>query len=805
MFEFPYTQALLKLMKMSLARKIITILFCTPLFLYQVNAQPLKNTAQDVQAFPLKDVQLLPGIFKDAQQTDLAYMLALSTDRLLSPFLREAGFTPKDSSYGNWENTGLDGQTAGHYLSALANMYAATGNKEVFRRLNYMIDWLDSCQRKNGDGYVGGVPGGKKMWAEIESGRIRANSFSLNGKWVPWYNMHKLFAGLVDAYKIAGIPKAKLVVVKLADWSMNLTRNLTDAQMEQMLAAEQGGINEALANVAGITGDKKYLDLARRFSHRKILGPLMKGVDSLNGLHANTQIPKVVGFERISELSGEPDWGNAAKFFWQTVVDHRSVSVGGNSVSEHFNPAKNFASMIESREGIESCNSYNMLRLTKDLFLKQPQVKYIDYYERTTYNHILSTQNPEGGFVYFTPMRPRHYRVYSQPQNDFWCCVGTGLENHGKYGELIYAHQGDNIFVNLFIPSKLTWKEKGMTLVQNTKFPFEEGSQIKMQLQKPKQFLVRIRYPQWVAQGGLKLMVNNKPVAIDATPGTYATINRTWRNGDVISVQLPMHIEAESLPDGSPWVSFVHGPIVLAAVTDTTDLIGEKADASRMGHVARGPLYSVNEAPVLVTNQKDPAAEVTATNTGALTFQAANAIYPAKYKQLKLVPFFQVHNSRYMLYWPVTTPEGLQKKQQEIKEKEQATMALEKLTVDKVIAGEQQPETEHNFKGENTESGMNNDRHYRHARGWFSYELKDAGKEAKSISVTYYGTDGGRTFDIFLNDVLLQTVTLENKGSTFYDVKYAIPEALKNSTFTLRFAARNNSMAGGVYEVRLLK
>jgi uncharacterized protein len=788
-----------------IVRKIACILSFTCLCFVNTIGQPINNTSSTVQAFPLQYVKLLPGVFKDAQQTDLKYILELKPDRLLAPFLREAGFTPKDSSYGNWENTGLDGHTAGHYLSALANMYAATDNKEVKQRLEYMIDWLDSCQQKNGDGYVGGVPGGKKMWAEIKEGKIRSNAFSLNSKWVPWYNMHKLYAGLVDAYIIAGVPKAKTIVVKLADWAQDLTQNLSDEQMQRMLAAEQGGINESLANVAAITGDNKYVELARRFSHKRILGPLMKGVDSLNGLHANTQIPKVIGYQRISELSGDPAWSNAAQFFWQTVVQNRSVSLGGNSVSEHFNPAANFSSMIESREGVESCNSYNMLRLTKDLFLQNPQAKYMDYYERTTYNHILSTQHPNGGFVYFTPMRPRHYRVYSQPQNDFWCCVGTGLENHGKYGELIYAHKGDDLYINLFMSSQLTWKEKGITATQNTQFPFEESSTIKLQLKTPKTFAVFIRNPHWVNQGEFGVMVNNKPVVVNAMPGSYATIRRTWKSGDVITVKLPMHTEAEKLPDGSAWVSFVHGPIVLAAATDTTGLVGEWADASRMSHVASGPMYSLNEAPVIVTSAKSLSGEVASINNSKLIFKAPENVYPATYKNLQLKPFFAVHNTRYMLYWPVSTPDELQKKQQEIKDREQALIALEKQTIDKVIAGEQQPETEHNFKGEQTESGIYNDRHYRHARGWFSYDLKNPSKEAKSISVTYAGGDGGRSFDILVNGTLLQTVTLERKNTSFYQVSYPIPEALNNTAFTIRFAARSGSMAGGVYEVRLLK
>lgn len=295
-----------------------------------------------LKLFPLSSVRLLESPFKQAQETDRKYMLALNPDRLLAPYLREAGIEPKAKSYGNWESSGLDGHIGGHYLSALSNMYAATGNKELLQRLNYMIDWLDKCQQKNGNGYVGGIPGGKAMWQEIAQGKIDAEAFSLNKKWVPWYNLHKLYAGLVDAYQIAGNQKAKEVLIKLSDWCLKLTAHLSDEQMQTMLRCEQGGMNEVLANVAAITGDAKYLTLAKRFSDRKILNPLLQQKDSLNGLHANTQIPKVVGYMRIAELNGDKSWANAADFFWKTVVDNRTISIGGNSVREHFNPSDDF-------------------------------------------------------------------------------------------------------------------------------------------------------------------------------------------------------------------------------------------------------------------------------------------------------------------------------------------------------------------------------------------------------------------------------------------------------------------------------
>ena len=466
--------------------------------------------------------------------------------------------------------------------------------------------------------------------------------------------------------------------------------------------------------------------------------------------------------------------------------------------------------MIESKEGPETCNSYNMLKFTKHLFLSHPSANYIDYYERTLYNHILSSQHPDGGFVYFTPMRPGHYRVYSQPEEGFWCCVGSGLENHGKYGELIYAHNNKDIFVNLFIPSTLEWKEQGISLVQNTKFPFEELSQIKLKLEKPKKFSINFRYPSWVEKGKMKVLVNNVVEKINPTSNSYVIIERTWKSGDVVSITLPMETKAELLPDSSLWVSFVHGPIVLAAATDTADLVGLRADGSRMGHIANGPLYPIEDGPLIVSTKKDIASDIAPVKNKLLTFQATNVIYPDKYKRLQLVPFFQLHDTRYMIYWPVTTPEKLVARQQSSREDEGAKLALEKQTIDQVAPGEQQPESDHNFKGENTESGVFNDRHWRHASGWFSYDFKNPNKEGRKLRITYFGGDRNRTFDIYLNNILLKTVSLDGSaGDKFFDVDYPIPETLvKNSldnVLIVKFVAHQASVAGGIYYIRLLK
>lgn len=620
-----------------------------------------------VSAFKLQDVQLLPGIFKDAETIDLKYMMALDPDRLLAPYLREAALSPKAESYTNWESSGLDGHTAGHYLSALSLMYAATGNNQVLNRLNYMLAGLKKCQDNNGDGYVGGVPGSRALWTEIFKGNVEV----MKQKWVPIYNIHKVFAGFRDAYLYTGSLQAKEMLLKFSDWFVRLANILTEQQMQLMLQNEHGGPNEVLADVAVITADKKYLDAARKFSHKAILEPLEHKEDKLTNLHANTQIPKVIGFERIAQVSGNKSYYQAAQFFWETVVAHRTCVIGGNSVKEHFHPANDFSSMITSEQGPETCNTYNMLKLTRMLYETDGLEKYIHFYERALYNHILSSQHPViGGFVYFTPMRPGHYRVYSQPQSSFWCCVGSGMENHAKYGELIYAYHENDLFVNLFIPSRLTWKEKGIVLTQQTLFPDEEKTTLLVEDAKMADFTLKIRYPAWVQSNKLVIRVNEQPVKVVGKPGAYISIKRNWKKGDKIIITMPMQTTTERLPDGSDYVAVLHGPLVLASKTDTSDMKGIFADDSRMGHIAKDKQYPLQDMPMFVSNNADITSLIKAVPGKPLTFTASDLIYPGKYKDLELIPFFRLHGARYIIYWHSVTPGKLEEIQKKLAEQE---------------------------------------------------------------------------------------------------------------------------------------
>ncbi len=770
---------------------------------------------QQVSYFPLQDVKLLNSPFLQAQQTDLHYILSMNPDRLLAPFLREAGLTSKVPSYTNWENTGLDGHIGGHYLSALSMMYAATGDTAVYNRLNYMLNELHRAQQAVGTGFIGGTPGSLQLWKDIKAGNIRAGGFDLNGKWVPLYNIHKTYAGLRDAYLYAGSDLARQMLVDFTDWMIDITSDLSDEQIQDMLRSEHGGLNETFADVAEITGDKKYLELARRFSHKFILDPLIKEEDKLTGMHANTQIPKVIGYKRIAELSQDDknwnhaaEWDHAARFFWNTVVNHRSVCIGGNSVREHFHPSDNFTSMLNDVQGPETCNTYNMLRLTKMLYQDSPETNFADYYERALYNHILASQEPEkGGFVYFTPMRPGHYRVYSQPETSMWCCVGSGLENHTKYGEFIYAHQKDTLYVNLFIPSQLTWKEKGVTLTQETRFPDDGKVTLRIDKAPKKGITLKIRQPQWTGHSkeyNVKINGKNEASIVEEN-SNYLTLHRKWKKGDVITFNLPMKVSLEQIPDKKDYYAFLYGPIVLAASTGTGHLDGLYADDSRGGHIAHGKQIPLQEVPMLIGNPESIRNSLHKKDDNQLIFTFDGNVYPAQNKTLELIPFFRLHNARYAIYFRQANEEQFKIIQKEMATAERKATELANQTVDLIFPGEQQPESDHGIQYEQAETGTNKDRHFRRAKGWFSYNLK-VKEEAGRIRITIQKNDCNKVAILLNNNKLAVNPTIsEADKDGFITLSWLLPQKLKSGSCPIRFTPDGTEWTPAIYEVRLLK
>ena len=777
-------------------------LTCLLLFFFLLTGKA--QTRQEVSYFPLQDVKLLESPFLQAQRTDLHYIMAMNPDKLLAPFLREAGLTPKAPSYTNWENTGLDGHIGGHYISALSIMYAATGDTTVYNRLNYMLDELYRAQQAVGTGFIGGTPGSLQLWKEIKEGNIHAGSFNLNGKWVPLYNIHKTYAGLRDAYLYAGSDLARQMLIALTDWMADITSGLTDEQMQDMLRSEHGGLNETFADVADITGDKKYLELARKFSHKTLLEPLTKDEDCLTGMHANTQIPKVIGYKRIADLTQDHDWDHAARFFWNTVVKHRSVCIGGNSVREHFHPADNFTSMLNDVQGPETCNTYNMLRLTKMLFQSSPDSRFADYYERALYNHILASQQPaKGGFVYFTPMRSGHYRVYSQPETSMWCCVGSGLENHTKYGEFIYAHTEDTLYINLFIPSRLTWKEKNLVLAQESRFPDEEQIRFRVEKSTKKAFSFKFRYPAWAK--GASVSVNGKVQDITAQPGEYLTIHRKWKAGDEITLNLPMQVTLEQIPDQEQFYAFMYGPVVLANPTGTENMDGLYADDSRGGHIAHGKQVSLEKIPMLIGSSESLSQAVRKTDDKQLSFNYTGSVYPAQKEALKLIPFFRLHDSRYAIYFHRVTQTEAESIRKEMELKERKAMELANQTVDIIFPGEQQPESDHGIQYEQAEAGTNKDRHFRRAKSWFSYNLK-VKEEAGRLMIVTRKEDKMKVTILLNNEKLTVNPTIsEPDKEGFITVCYPLSRKLSAGNYPIRFSPDETEWTPAIYEIRLLK
>ncbi|MBN2820919.1 MAG: glycoside hydrolase family 127 protein [Bacteroidales bacterium] len=792
-------------------KKINLFLCVAVLILFSCSNQKSDNEFYSNQ-FPLGDVTLLEGPFKHARDLNIEVLLKYDVDRLLAPYRKEAGLAEKAKSYPNWE--GLDGHIGGHYLSAMAINFASTGNAECKKRMDYMISELKECQIANaqnnsewGTYYLGGIPKSAELWTKIKAGNVGA----IWSAWAPWYNIHKMYAGLRDAWVYTENQDAKDMFLKFCDWAIDLTSGLSDAQMEEMLGNEHGGMAEMFADAYQIANDKKYIVAAKRFSHKMFLNPLSEGIDNLDNTHANTQIPKFIGFQRIAELNKDEKYEKAGRFFWETVTENRSLAFGGNSRREHFPSITSCIDFVNVNDGPESCNSYNMLKLTEDLFRVHPAAKYIDYYERTIYNHILSAQHPEhGGYVYFTPARPRHYRVYSAPNEAMWCCVGTGMENHGKYNQHIYTHSEDTLFLNLFIASELNWKEKGIKIIQETKFPEEEQTKLKV-TEGASEFTLKIRYPGWVSKGALKIKVNGTEISHSELPSSYISLSRKWEKGDEVQISLPMQNTIEHMPNVPEYIAFMHGPILLGAKTGTEDLKGLVADDGRWSQYSAGEYLPVDKAPILIEDEiQNIGGKLESIEGNALNFRLdVKMINPI---ELKLKPFYKIHDARYMMYWLALTNDGYETYLDSLSNIEKEKLALEKRTVDYVATGEQQPETDHAMQNEKSGTGNNLGDFWREARdgGYFSYDMATNSETSLSLFVRYWGAEWGtRKFDIYIDDEKLITEDNTNRWnqSLFQDIVYPIPESMVKGKKSIRvkFQSLPGTTAGAVYIVRLVK
>jgi len=763
--------------------------------------------AYAARPFPLEQVRLREGPFHAARERDRAYLLSVEPDRLLAWFRKEAGLAPKAEAYKGWERATVAGHSLGHYLSACAMMVASTGDDQLRNKVTYIVDELAACQQANGDGYLAAFPGGRKCFKEVAAGNIRSKGFDLNGIWVPWYTLHKELAGLIDAYRYCGSEKALAVATRLADWTCEVTKGLTDEQWQTMLACEHGGMNEVLAELYAITGQERYLALSRKFHHEAILGPLARAEDILPGKHANTQFPKIIGCARRFEVTGNTRDRTIAEFFWQRVAYHHSYVTGGNSNHEHFGPPDQLADRLGPKT-TESCNTYNMLKLTRHLFAWHAGVEFADFYERGLYNHILASQNPEGMMTYFLPLGTGEFKRFQTPFDSWTCCHGTGMENHAKYGDSIYWHDDDGLFVNLFIPSELAWLEKDLAVSQQTRFPQEDTVRLAIVSKKPVEMAVRIRCPGW-AEGPLQVKVNGKAVQVDAEPGTWAVLKRTWGDKpaagsnlggpmDLVDVRIPMGLRTEAMPDNPNRVAILYGPVLLAG-----DLGPIHPDASGATADAAGP-----PVPVLVTGGKPVGEWVEPVEGRPLAFKTVGVGRP---NDVTLSPFYGFYDRRYAVYWDLFTPEAWQKRKADLEAEHRRAQRLAERTLDVLRIGEMQPERDHHLTGERTAAGEFRGRKWRHATGGghFDFRMKVDPGGPVDLLCTWWGDDaGGREFDILVDGQKIATQRLQHeKPGKFFDVAYPIPEELTRGkkTVTVRLQAHPGKTAGGLFGVRTLK
>ena len=756
-------------------------------------AAPRGGLPLKAKPLPLSSVRLLPSPYATAVEANRTYLLQLSPDRLLHNFMIFAGLPAKGEVYGGWEGDTIAGHTLGHYLSALVVMYEQTGEQECKRRADYIVSELARAQAKRGTGYVGAlqrkrkdgkVVDGEEIFAEVMKGDIRSGGFDLNGAWSPLYTVHKVFAGLLDVHQAWGNPQALQVAIGLAGYFERVFAALDDAQMQTLLGCEYGGLNESYAELYARTGDKRWLAVAQRIYDRKVLDPLVAQRDELANIHANTQVPKLIGLARLYELTGKQQDADAAKFFWRTVTQRHSYVIGGNADREYFSAPDTIAAHI-SEQTCEHCNTYNMLKLTRQLYSWKPDGALFDYYERAHLNHVMAAQNPKtGGFTYMTPLLTGAPREFSNPADDpFWCCVGTGMEAHAKHGESIFWEGEGALLVNLYIPAQAQWKARGAGLRLETGYPYAPESRLTLStLAKPGRFTVALRVPAWAGKGA-KISVNGQAFA-PKLDGGYALVERAWKAGDVVAISLPLDLRLESAPGDASTVAVLRGPMVLAA---------------DLGPVAT-PWQGVDPAMVgeNLLDRFQPVAVEKA------TYVARGIMRPA---DLTFVPFYSQYERRSAVYFRRFTEDAWKTEEAAFLAEQARLKDISARSVDVMHLGEMQPERDHNLTSEISYPVAYRNRNGRDARsgGFFEFDMK-VRPGPLILQATYWGEERKRQFDILVDGVKIATQHLQaDHPGKFFDVEYPVPEALTQgkTKVRVRFAPPERNTAGPVFGVRL--
>lgn len=750
---------------------------------FHVRVEALPRFA-DWQDFPMGDVELLDDYEENAFHLETAYLKELDADRLLKGFCTVGGVASDAELYGGWENSAIRGHTLGHYLTAVSQAYAASGDPELLAIVNHVVAVLAQCQNSE-TGYLAAIP--ESHYIQLEKGNTA-------GTWVPWYTMHKVLAGLISAYEQTGNRQALTVASRLGDWVWSRTSTWSEAVQKTVLNVEYGGMNDCLYQLYSHTGSEKHLAAAHSFDEAALFDALYNGEDILNGKHANTTIPKIIGALNRYQVLGENEayYLRVAENFWEIVVRHHSYITGGNSEWEHFGQP-DVLDAEKTNCNCETCNTYNMLKLSRELFKITGSAKYTDFYENTFINAILSSQNPETGMTtYFQPMDTGYFKVYSSKTGHFWCCTGSGMENFSKLGDSVYYHAGNALYVSRFTSSCLTWEEKGLTLTQTTDLPLTDTVYFTVHTADGKQADMKLvlRVPDWCA-GAPAVQVNGKTRTGSAVNGLLV-LDGPWNDGDEITYTLPMELRVFGLPDNPNTVAFKYGPLVLSANMGNEDMFtgttgvnvtipGRDSDISDVIKVARGSRedWLRDLAKNLVRTPGNLEFILKGTDRDGLVF----------------TPHYMQYENRYGIYFDLVdenTAAG--------PDEDQGYVVIDSLPV-----ANDQYEFSHNLQGDLTGTGMHKGLNYRHAEagGFFSYDMAVEQGCVNLLKVKYFSGDVGRAFRILVDGKVLKDVVIENVDpDNFYDVYYEIPEELTagKTTVTITFEANQNSFAGGIFE-----
>jgi len=758
-----------------------------------------------VRPLPLNSVRLTGGPLKHAQELDGEYLLQLEPDRMLAYLRQRAGLEPKAKPYGGWDGAGrqLTGHIAGHYLSAVSLMWAATGDARFKERADYIVSELKTIQDAQGDGYLGALMDGqgvdgKIRFQELCKGMIRSGGFDLNGLWSPWYVEHKIFAGLRDAYRYTGNRTALDVEIKFAGWAESIVSKLDDEQTQKMLATEFGGMNEVTADLYADTGDPHWLALSGKFEQRAMIDPLAAGQDVLGGKHGNTQVPKMIGSLARYIYTGDETDHKAATYFWDQVALHHSFATGGHGKNEYFSAPDKLNDYIDGRTA-ETCDVYNMIKMSRTLFSINPDIRYADFHERALFNHILASQDPEDGRVcYMVPVGRGVQHEYQRPLEDFTCCVGTGMESHALHGYGIYYESGGKLWVSLYVPTRANWEAQGVQLEMSTDFPMGESASLKVTAKSPKKFTLALRRPDW-AGAGFAFKVNGQAQRDLPKPNSYVEITRTWKTGDTVELVLPKTLRKEPLPDNPERFALMWGPLVLAG-----DL-GAETFKERDGEGWR----VVPNAPVLVAANQSVANWLKPVAGKPGTFLTSGVGLAT---DITFVPFYRLPRRKYAIYWDMFTPEEWKKKSEAYAAEQEKEKKLEAATVAFAQPGQMQTERDLNQQGEESSPFQLEGRYGRRGTKWFSFDLPVEAGHPMVLMVTF-SNDARRkgSLDVLVDGKNVGVQSTERRSPEqevrFFDVEYAIPAELLagKQKVTVRFEAAAGSDIPGVFGIRMVR